>query len=48
MSEGFDIGLEMSGNPLALREMISNMAHGGRISMLGIPNQEMSSWRRLP
>jgi threonine 3-dehydrogenase len=46
MSEGFDIGLEMSGNPSALREMISNMAHGGRIAMLGIPTQEMSiNWR---
>jgi len=46
MSEGFDIGLEMSGNPSAFREMISNMAHGGRIAMLGIPTQEMSiNWR---
>jgi threonine 3-dehydrogenase len=46
MSEGFDVGLEMSGNPSAFREMISNMAHGGRIAMLGIPSQEMSiNWR---
>jgi len=46
MSEGFDVGLEMSGNPSAFREMISNMAHGGRIAMLGIPTQEMSiNWR---
>ena len=46
MTEGFDVGLEMSGNPSAFREMISNMAHGGRIAMLGIPNQEMSiNWR---
>jgi threonine 3-dehydrogenase len=37
MKEGFDVGLEMSGNPAALREMIDNMAHGGRIAMLGIP-----------
>jgi threonine 3-dehydrogenase len=37
MKEGFDIGLEMSGNGDALREMIENMAHGGRIAMLGIP-----------
>jgi len=46
MSEGFDVGLEMSGNLSAFREMISNMAHGGRIAMLGIPTQEMSiNWR---
>ena len=37
MTEGFDIGLEMSGNPDALRSMVSNMAHGGRIAILGIP-----------
>src|SRR5579862_3464607 len=46
MNEGFDVGLEMSGNPSAFREMISNMAHGGRIAMLGIPTEEMSiNWR---
>ena len=46
MTEGFDVGLEMSGNPSAFREMISNMAHGGRIALLGIPSQEMSiNWR---
>lgn len=46
MTEGFDVGLEMSGNPSAFREMIANMAHGGRIAMLGIPSQEMSiNWR---
>ena len=32
MTEGFDIGFEMSGNPDALRGMIANMAHGGRIA----------------
>ena len=42
MQEGFDVGLEMSGNPAAFRSMLSNMSHGGRIAMLGIPNQEMS------
>ncbi|NQU74695.1 MAG: L-threonine 3-dehydrogenase [Planctomycetes bacterium] len=36
MHEGFDIGLEMSGNPLAFRDMIANMAHGGKIAALGI------------
>jgi threonine 3-dehydrogenase len=46
MTEGFDVGLEMSGSPEAFREMIANMAHGGRIAMLGIPNQEISiNWR---
>ena len=46
MNEGFDIGLEMSGKPAAFRDMIANMAHGGRIAMLGIPVEEMSiNWR---
>ena len=48
MQEGFDVGLEMSGNPQALRDMIDNMSHGGKIAMLGIPTQEMSiDWRRV-
>jgi threonine 3-dehydrogenase len=42
MTEGFDIGLEMSGNPDALRGMIANMAHGGRIALLGIPTAEIA------
>ncbi len=42
MTEGFDIGLEMSGNPDALRDMIGNMAHGGRIAVLGIPIAEIT------
>jgi threonine 3-dehydrogenase len=42
MVEGFDVGLEMSGNPEAFREMLANMCHGGRIAMLGIPEREMS------
>jgi threonine 3-dehydrogenase len=37
MKEGFDVGLEMSGNGDAFREMLANMCHGGRIAMLGIP-----------
>ena len=36
MKEGFDVGLEMSGNPSALRDMIANMCHGGKIALLGI------------
>lgn len=42
MREGFDVGLEMSGNPQAFRDMLANMAHGGKIAMLGIPDREMS------
>jgi threonine 3-dehydrogenase len=41
MTEGFDVGLEMSGNPQALREMIANMSHGGKIAVLGIPSKEV-------
>jgi threonine 3-dehydrogenase len=37
MQEGFDVGLEMSGNANAFRDMLVNMCHGGRIAMLGIP-----------
>jgi threonine 3-dehydrogenase len=42
MKEGFDVGLEMSGNPGALRDMLANMAHGGRIALLGIPESEIA------
>jgi threonine 3-dehydrogenase len=41
MLEGFDVGLEMSGNAQALRDMIANMSHGGKIAILGIPAKEM-------
>jgi threonine 3-dehydrogenase len=42
MIEGFDVGLEMSGNPQGFRDMLANMAHGGRIAMLGIPEKEIA------
>jgi threonine 3-dehydrogenase len=42
MQEGFDIGLEMSGNPSALRDMLANMAHGGRVALLGVPTEEIA------
>ena len=42
MKEGFDVGLEMSGSPAAFSSLIANMAHGGKIAMLGIPDQEMA------
>jgi threonine 3-dehydrogenase len=40
MKEGFDVGFEMSGVPSAMRDMIGNMAHGGRIAVLGLPDHE--------
>jgi threonine 3-dehydrogenase len=40
MREGFDVGLEMSGNAAAFRDMLANTAHGGKIAMLGIPEKE--------
>jgi threonine 3-dehydrogenase len=42
MKEGFDVGLEMSGNPAALRQLLANMCMGGKIAMLGIPEREIS------
>jgi threonine 3-dehydrogenase len=42
MTEGFDIGLEMSGAPSALRQMLATMNHGGKIAMLGIPEGEVA------
>ncbi len=48
MREGFDVGLEMSGNGRALRDMIDNMRHGGSIALLGIPNQEVAiDWNKV-
>lgn len=42
MQEGFDVGLEMSGNSNAFRSMLTNMAHGGKIAMLGIPTEQIA------
>jgi threonine 3-dehydrogenase len=42
MREGFDVGLEMSGSPAALRSMLENMCHGGKIAMLGIPSEQIA------
>jgi threonine 3-dehydrogenase len=42
MHEGFDVGLEMSGNSSAFQEMLANMSHGAKIAMLGIPEREMA------
>jgi threonine 3-dehydrogenase len=40
MAEGFDVGLEMSGNARAFQDMLAHMAHGGKVAMLGIPSGE--------
>lgn len=42
MREGFDVGLEMSGNPAAFRDMLANMCHGAKIALLGIPSEDMA------
>jgi threonine 3-dehydrogenase len=42
MKEGFDVGLEMSGSPAALRQMLDAMCHGGKIAMLGIPAEPIA------
>ena len=48
MQEGFDVGLEMSGNAQALRDMVDNMSHGGKIAILGIPaNESPMDWRQV-
>jgi threonine 3-dehydrogenase len=48
MLEGFDVGLEMSGNGGAFREMLGNMSHGAKIAMLGIPSQDTAiDWKQV-
>ena len=48
MKEGFDVGMEMSGNPSAFRDMLDNMSHGGNIAFLGIPSDEFSiNWKTV-
>ncbi len=42
MKEGFDVGLEMSGNGAAFKDMLANMCHGGRIALLGIPAGDLA------
>ncbi len=42
MTEGYDIGLEMSGSPAALRSMLEVMNNGGRVALLGIPSEAVS------
>ena len=48
MSEGFDVGLEMSGNPAGFRDLLANMCHGGKVAILGIPGEEMAiDWSQV-
>ncbi|HEX5340794.1 MAG TPA: L-threonine 3-dehydrogenase [Gammaproteobacteria bacterium] len=48
MTEGFDVGLEMSGNPQAFRQMLANMVHGGKIALLGLPSGDVAiDWNQV-
>ena len=48
MREGFDVGLEMSGSPAALKQMIDNMFAGGKIALLGIlPGEAAVDWNQI-
>ena len=44
MKEGFDVGLEMSGNPGAFKDMLANMCHGGKVALLGIMPETAIDW----
>jgi threonine 3-dehydrogenase len=48
MREGFDVGMEMSGKPVALQEMLGAMTHGGKVAMLGLPSEQFPiDWGHL-
>tara|TARA_B100000029_G_scaffold106874_1_gene97613 strand:- start:3540 stop:4562 length:1023 start_codon:yes stop_codon:yes gene_type:complete len=48
MSNGFDVGLEMSGNPAAFKSMLKNMYHGGKIALLGLlPESTQINWDQI-
>ncbi len=48
MSEGFDVGLEMSGNPQAFNDLLANMCHGGKVAILGIPGEDTAiDWSKV-
>ncbi|STQ91449.1 L-threonine 3-dehydrogenase [Iodobacter fluviatilis] len=48
MTEGFDVGLEMSGNPQAFRTMLETMQHGGKVALLGIPPADTAiDWNQV-
>jgi threonine 3-dehydrogenase len=48
MEEGFDVGMEMSGNPSAFRDLLRTMHHGGKVAILGIPPEDMAiDWNQV-
>jgi threonine 3-dehydrogenase len=48
MQEGFDVGLEMSGNPGAFRDLLRTMHHGGSVALLGIPPEDTAiDWNEV-
>ncbi len=48
MEEGFDVGMEMSGDPSALRDLLRVLHHGGRVALLGIPPGESAvDWKDI-
>ena len=48
MTEGFDVGMEMSGNPSAFRDLVRTMHHGGNVALLGIPPEDMAiDWNQV-
>jgi threonine 3-dehydrogenase len=48
MTEGFDVGLEMSGNPQAFQMMLKTMQHGGKVALLGIPPPDTAiDWNQV-
>ncbi|GMR17313.1 MAG: L-threonine 3-dehydrogenase [Gammaproteobacteria bacterium] len=48
MSEGFDVGMEMSGNPAAIRDLLRTMHHGGQVAVLGIPPDDTAiDWNQV-
>ena len=48
LKEGFDVGLEMSGNPAAFRDLVANLCHGGKIALLGIPAEPIAiDWNKV-
>jgi threonine 3-dehydrogenase len=48
MKEGFDVGLEMSGNPAALHDLLANLSHGAKVAMLGLPDEPFAvDWKTV-
>ena len=48
MTEGFDVGMEMSGVPKAFADLLAHMNHGGKVALLGIPPAQMAiDWNQV-